>query len=339
MPSTFIGAALGAAITGAITLVLLSGQTEAEEVKERNVEIFSTKSKIFKEYIETLWQVWDDQRISMVDFKKLTSMYYQSLMIYLDGKKKDKKGETRLDRIGVNLSEMGLLIGKEEFKHSQTLRKCIVSIIDELSEELGIGGKINTKIMDKHDRISFPVLFKKELLDEFNKILVPNNDILKGRWEEWSEGKTLVHTCMAFYFKKYSEISVKYCPQGEDGFFWFLVVPNCPKHEKFKEFRDKGILSQRILPCDNYNWDNIFRYNKNTEDDENIYIPAFNFSKKVDENADEFEKIRKGNYRDFNRILANRAKYLFTETKINSGSVERSIPEFLEWMLKGDNNA
>jgi len=43
LPVSFVGAAMGAVITGVVTVVLLDGQSKAEEIKERNVKVFEKK--------------------------------------------------------------------------------------------------------------------------------------------------------------------------------------------------------------------------------------------------------------------------------------------------------
>jgi len=68
LPSSFIGAVLGAAITGVITLILLEGQTESQEVKERNVCVFGKRSEIFQKYIRDVWEIWEKQKITSENF-------------------------------------------------------------------------------------------------------------------------------------------------------------------------------------------------------------------------------------------------------------------------------
>jgi len=86
IPSSFIGAAVSAFITGVITLIFLQRQTAAEEDTERNVEVFRKKSKVFQAYIKTVWEIWEDQKVTSEEFQRLTTGYYRDLMIYLDNK-------------------------------------------------------------------------------------------------------------------------------------------------------------------------------------------------------------------------------------------------------------
>ena len=68
VPISFIGACLGAIISAIITQVLLSGQTEREEIKHRNVKVFEKKSKEFEDYIEILRSILDKQSIDIDDY-------------------------------------------------------------------------------------------------------------------------------------------------------------------------------------------------------------------------------------------------------------------------------
>jgi hypothetical protein len=175
LPSNYIGAALGSLIGALITLVLLRGQTDIEEKKGKDIRILEKKTEFFQNYINTVWQVWEDQKITVDEFQKLTSQYYQNIMIYLHDK-------TRRETIGKELTAMGKLIDKNTYTDSQELRKSIVSVIDTLSDDIGLGGKIDADIMKEHDKILFPILFRKELLAELNKVL-KTKKFKEGKYE------------------------------------------------------------------------------------------------------------------------------------------------------------
>jgi uncharacterized membrane protein len=81
IPISFIGAALGAVITGVITVVLLHGQSRAEEIKERNVKVFEKKSEIFQKYIDTIWRIWEDHNVSVEEYQYLISDYYKAYAV------------------------------------------------------------------------------------------------------------------------------------------------------------------------------------------------------------------------------------------------------------------
>jgi hypothetical protein len=175
LPTNYIGAALGSLIGALITLILLRGQTDIVEKKGKDIRILERKMKVFQNYINMVWKVWEDQKITVDEFENLTSQYYQNIMIYL----KDKK---RLNTIGEELTKMGGKIDKNTYDDTQKLRESIVTIINTLSEEIDLGGLINTDIMDDHDKILFPILFRKMLLKELNEKL-KTKGFREGKYE------------------------------------------------------------------------------------------------------------------------------------------------------------
>jgi hypothetical protein len=141
LPINFIAAFLEAVVTALITVVLLSGQSAAEEVKERNVKVFEKKSAIFQNYINTVWKIWEDSTVSKEEYFELTSIYYKTLMIYL---KKEA-----LTVIGDSLIKIGDYIDKKSDGDYLILRNCIFTIINTLSKELSLGGEIDVEIYEK----------------------------------------------------------------------------------------------------------------------------------------------------------------------------------------------
>lgn len=329
LPSNFIATFLGAVITAVITVVLLAGQSSADEVKERNVKVFDKKSTAFQEYIDKLWQVWEDHIISSEDYKDLIGKYYSKLMVYLKDPKKSDKINNHLESIGNYIDQ------KTYGEGYKKLRNNVIEIINILCEEINLGGRINPDKVEALDNKMFPVLFKRELLQQFNKEILKNGDVFKdGIWEEWKEGPK-IRTCISFYFKKYPEISIKYCLTEDAGFLFFLIIPHGGKYNSFDEFRDTrtGITSLRIRSDVKKGWDNLLIPAKEFEDDENIKIPSFNF-----QNEDGLENIVNGNYPEMINILAKRAKYYYLETKIKCGSGDKTIQDFVNFILAEEKN-
>jgi hypothetical protein len=144
LPINFIAAFLEAVVTAVITVVLLSGQSAAEEVKERNVKVFEKKSQIFQDYIDTVWKIWEDANVSKEEYLELTTIYYKTLMIYL---KKES-----LELIGESLVKMGDYICRESSNDYLILRDCIFTIINTLSKELSLGGEIDINIYEQLEK-------------------------------------------------------------------------------------------------------------------------------------------------------------------------------------------
>jgi hypothetical protein len=136
LPANFIAVFLEAAVTAVITVVLLTGQSAAEEVKERNVKVFEKKSEIFQNYINIIWDIWQDHTVDSEEYLKLTSKYYKELMLYLNKKS--------LDIIGQELSTIGGLIenGNQDIV-KENLQTSLITIINVLSDEISLGGHIN----------------------------------------------------------------------------------------------------------------------------------------------------------------------------------------------------
>jgi hypothetical protein len=141
----FVGALLGTVITAVVTVLLLSGQSAAEEVKERNVKVFEKKSEIFQEYIDIVWDIWEDHTVTDEEYLKLTSLYYKKLMLFLNKKS--------LDKIYDDLDTMGNLLGENGSpeKHDK-LQICIISIINVLSDEISLGGNVELEKFKKLDK-------------------------------------------------------------------------------------------------------------------------------------------------------------------------------------------
>ena len=54
---------IGTIVTAVITLLLLNGQSDKEEEKERNAKVFEEKLAIYKEFLSELYNVVKDNNI------------------------------------------------------------------------------------------------------------------------------------------------------------------------------------------------------------------------------------------------------------------------------------
>jgi len=139
IPASFLGAAAGAAITAVVTLLLLQGQTNAQEVKERNVKVFEKKSVIFSEYIDKIWEAWKDRRITVEEFNNLVDCYYKKLMLYMNA--------SSAKIIGEQLKLIGTLTEKDVSPDDQKkLQTALIRIINTLSDEISLGGHIDEEL-------------------------------------------------------------------------------------------------------------------------------------------------------------------------------------------------
>jgi len=331
-PSNLIGAVLGAVIGAIITFILLVGQTshqidleenkrKLEEDKIRNIHILEMKTKVFKEFINSVWKVWEDQIITIEKFEELTGQYYKNVMIYL-------KEESKLKAIGNALTNIGNKIDKTTYTDSLELRENIVTIINTLSEDIGLGGKIDMDIMDKHDKIVFPLIFKNQILEDANKVL-PEDTFENGKFEfiqEFRNESSREYLC--FDFKKYKGCKIVidgFDNKGDDikkylnqiGFSLFVDT----NYHKFDDFRIGGRYKHRI----NFGIDKTINLLEPVEGEKDaVQSPQINFT---DEKSMEKYRTEKSG---FAPIFARRIKYWFDEIKIGDYDILKFLKEYYE---------
>lgn len=319
LPVNFIGAALGALIGALITLVLLKGQTAIEEEKDKNIRILEKKTEVFQGYINTVWDVWEDQVITIEEFQNLRSQYYQNLMIYI-------KNEESLKTIGNALTEMGSIIDKKSYKNSSVLRKNIVAIINTLTGEIYLGGHISEKgldIMEEHDKIVFPPLFRNRILESLDERL-PADILEKGKFECFKEGKNNPEYII-FKFKNYKGCKMILGPFEEGSKMKFALVIDSNYHQ-VDNFRENNPYNQRIKMGDIIIGHPVINPDKDIDftETDNEKIDSIDFSKG---DMEKF-RIREINFAD---VLAKRAFYYFEAMKYQNSV---SIMDFLEKYMK-----
>ena len=294
LPVSFLGATLGALIGALITLVLLRGQTDIEEKKGKDIRILKKKMKVFRTFIKDIWDVWTDQKITIEEFQKLTSKYYQNLMIYI---KKEGKKEDRLKIIGDCLSIMGQCIGKSSGNDIKTLRTQIVTIINVLSRELELGGQIDEGIMDVHDKIVFPLLFRNALLNKLNEELVTKNSssiFKEGKYELIWEGAN--HEFITFELKEFADIKLAIEIGSDKLKMVFMADPKFHEIDKHRHTGYNGRYHKRF--------GEQFSVSDPIPDDEDKKpTPLLDFSK------EESMKVFREEKRGFENVLVKRVQY------------------------------
>jgi hypothetical protein len=200
----------------------------------------------------------------------------------------------------------------------EILRGNIVSIINELSSEIDLGGQIDTKIIDEHDRIVFPLLFKNMILDSLNKQLPTDSILESGRYEYFREGNyNLEYIC--FNFGNYEGCKILIGALNNVNFKFVLVVDI--KYHQVDSFRSGGIYSQRM------NVDIVLANPVNVKDfEENDKKKALPLDFSNDETMEKYRKEKRG----FATTLANRAAYYFSSMRVDN----LGIIEFLEKYIK-----
>lgn len=162
---------IGAILTAIITVLLLSQQSSSEEVKERNVRVFEEKSARFNNFINKLWEIWDDRVVELEELNELIKLVSRDIVLYTNPK--------TVDKILSNL-----IIIAEQAKPDKTSQKdaevtkliqqCIFNIINELAKEMGLGGEIEPEIRSKLNQLEEKVVpfliqkdFKKNYIQQF----------------------------------------------------------------------------------------------------------------------------------------------------------------------------
>ena len=120
--------------------MLLQGQTRAQEVKERNVKVFEKKSAIFSEYIDAIWDAWEDRKVTDIEFRNLMGDYYKKLMLYMNA--------SSAKIIGEQLKIIGSFAGNEypTEPEQKMLQTAFINILNTLSDEISLGGHIDENL-------------------------------------------------------------------------------------------------------------------------------------------------------------------------------------------------
>jgi hypothetical protein len=74
-------ALLGTIFTASIMAFMLHEQSKAEELKERNVEIFRLKITEYKEFIDFICKITEDKKISHIELRSLENWFYRLSMV------------------------------------------------------------------------------------------------------------------------------------------------------------------------------------------------------------------------------------------------------------------
>jgi gas vesicle protein len=344
LPPSFIGALLGAVISGIITVVLLIGQSSAEEVKERNVKVFEKKSEIFQDYINNLRDIWEDQKITQEDLKTLIDKFRIELMVYLKKKPVNAIAEY-LDKLGD--------CSFEKTPNLDILNENIFAIINILSKDLGFAGKIDKKVNKRlDDKINkYPREFREVILIELNNALLNmKRKVLKeGRYERLDDGGE--YACFNFTNSKYAGCKIiigsfsQYCAHG--GVYLGLYVEK--DIHQVDEFRFNDDEESNFPEFSKY-WIGIFD-TKGRKDwvELTTKIPE----EEINQNIGEFKplgdncwlfldrpsyiKDYRDNFRHVAHIIGQRAVWWFEHGEIRVGEKTLSIMDFLDKYLGNRN--
>ncbi len=90
LPSQFYGALIGVVITAIITGFLLQGQTDQGMKRDKDVRIFEQKIRVYSEFTERMWAMFDDGKVTDEELKELRAICFRRLVFYLDSTQIEK---------------------------------------------------------------------------------------------------------------------------------------------------------------------------------------------------------------------------------------------------------
>jgi hypothetical protein len=79
--SEIYSALLGSIFTAFIMIVMLNVQSKAEELKERNVEVFKLKVSMYKSFINFILKITSDGKISDAEMTALENWFYRLSLV------------------------------------------------------------------------------------------------------------------------------------------------------------------------------------------------------------------------------------------------------------------
>ena len=79
---------IGMIFGGIVTVLLLFQQSAREEDKEKRIEIFKMKYKLYNEFFDRMWEVWEDEKIDEQEMKEILRLL-RRISMFLDGKATD----------------------------------------------------------------------------------------------------------------------------------------------------------------------------------------------------------------------------------------------------------
>ena len=168
LPIQIVGALLEAVITAMITYSLLSGQTEQEEIKERQVKVFEHKIPIYTEFTKKIWRLvyaFDEEDNTNVakKYEELKLYCFEELIFFL------KQDETK------KLTEVIGQIDTTKLLEANLPHICQITNILQNSLELG----------SKHEDASH----LEKLYDAFDKKDIGKIDDTKEKGISISDGQ------------------------------------------------------------------------------------------------------------------------------------------------------
>jgi hypothetical protein len=154
-------ASIGAILGAIVTVLLLSQQSASEESKERNVKVFEKKSEKYEEFINKIWEVWDDRKIDLLELSEVVKLLSKDIMLYA----KEKTVENIIDSLN-KISEFTSndIIKQKDKETKEVIQKQVYNIVKSLAIDLDLSGSLNDKMLEKLYKLEdniFPAIEEK----------------------------------------------------------------------------------------------------------------------------------------------------------------------------------
>lgn len=79
-----VAAVLSVVLTAAVTFLLLKGQSEGEERRDKNIKLHERKLEVYTKFTYKMWDILSDDNINAEEIKILRSEMFNGLLFFLD---------------------------------------------------------------------------------------------------------------------------------------------------------------------------------------------------------------------------------------------------------------
>lgn len=191
IPIQIMGALLGAIITAFITMILLLGQSQAEELKERNVRVFEEKTNRYNKFIENLWKIWEDRKVTLEELNELMKSISKDIILYTN--------KNTVNNILKSLTVIAKYAGKDQTEEDdkKKIQAQVFEIVNQLAKEMNLGGEISPEMQTKLDSLEKSILpylniksYKAQLLADINRLLSEQTEcpLNNAHYDYWFDG-------------------------------------------------------------------------------------------------------------------------------------------------------
>jgi hypothetical protein len=163
-----------------------------EKVENQIIRLATLKLKPYKKFLRKLLKIEKGGIVLDEDYRKLRSLFQGRLMPHLK--------EESADAVATNLTAVGRCVGlgSENLRLCEELRKPVIDTVNILMENLGFGGKLDEKVINKLEKAEdefFPRLFRQAVKEAFDNVLVKYSDhelFTRGEYVREKDGEYII---------------------------------------------------------------------------------------------------------------------------------------------------